>query len=93
LLAGLNAVRLVAGETLVVPPRATAIGSLIHYLVSADSKGFQPENINFGIMPAPEGASRRMGKKEKHLLQTRRALEAMATFRMQVEKEASRTAP
>jgi methylenetetrahydrofolate--tRNA-(uracil-5-)-methyltransferase len=85
LLAGLNAVRLAAGEALVVPPRATAIGSLIHYLVSADSKGFQPENINFGIMPALEATSRRMGKKEKHLLQTRRALEAMADFKAKLQ--------
>lgn len=90
LLAGLNAVRLAAGQALLVPPRATAIGSLIHYLVSADSKGFQPENINFGIMPAPEVASRRMGKKEKHLLQTRQALEAMADFRTQLQTQTSR---
>jgi methylenetetrahydrofolate--tRNA-(uracil-5-)-methyltransferase len=90
LLAGLNAVRLTAGEALVVPPRTTAIGSLIHYLVSADSKGFQPENINFGIMPAPEGVTRRMGKKEKHLLQTRRALEDMADFRAQLQMQTSK---
>ena len=70
LLAGLNAVRLTAGEALVFPPRTTAVGSLINYLVSADSKGFQPENINFGIMPAPEGVSPKNGEKEKHLLQT-----------------------
>src|SRR5690349_18716414 len=81
LLAGLNAVRLTTGEGLVVPPRDTAIGSLIHYLVSADSKDFQPENINFGIMPAPEGVTRRRRKKEKHLLQTTRARDAMADFR------------
>ena len=90
LLAGLNAVRLTAGESLVVPPRATAVGSLVHYLVSADSRGFQPENINFGILPAPEIASRRMGKKEKHLLQTQRALEAMADFRTQLQTQTSR---
>jgi len=92
LLAGLNAVRLAAGEALVVPPRASAIGSLVHYLVSADPKGFQPENINFGIMPAPEAGSRRMGKKEKHLLQARRALEAMADFRRHLQEQPSRAA-
>ena len=90
LLAGLNAVRLTAGEALVVPPRTTAIGSLIHYLVSADSKDFQPENINFGIMPAPEGVTRRMGKKEKHLLQTRRALDAMASFKAELQMQTSK---
>src|SRR5262245_19208053 len=91
LLAGLNATRLAGAEGLLVPPRVTAIGSLIHYLVSADAKGFQPENINFGIMPAPEDTGRRVGKKEKHLLQTRRALEAMVAFRTQIEKQMSKT--
>ena len=90
LLAGLNAVRLAAGEALVVPPRATAVGSLVHYLVSADPNGFQPENINFGIMPALEAGSRRMGKKEKHLLQTRHALKAMADFRTQLQTQTCR---
>jgi len=90
LLAGLNAVRLVTGETPLVPPRETAIGSLIHYLVSADAKNFQPENINFGIMPAPHGVNRRMTKREKHLAQTRRALEAMVSFRTQLKAETSK---
>jgi methylenetetrahydrofolate--tRNA-(uracil-5-)-methyltransferase len=90
LLAGLNAVRLAAGEALMVPPRGTAIGSLVHYLVSADPNGFQPENINFGIMPAPEVGSRRMGKKEKHLLQTRHALNAMTDFRAQLQTQTCR---
>jgi len=90
LLAGLNAVKLTSGEALLVPPRTTAIGSLIHYLVSADSKDFQPENINFGIMPAPEGVTRRMGKKEKHLLQTYRALDAMASFKAELQMQTSK---
>ncbi|MCI0419498.1 MAG: methylenetetrahydrofolate--tRNA-(uracil(54)-C(5))-methyltransferase (FADH(2)-oxidizing) TrmFO [Acidobacteria bacterium] len=92
LLAGLNAVRRAACETLLVPPRTTAIGSLIHYLVSADPEGFQPENINFGIMPAPEvpRPGRRIGKKEKHLLQTRRALEDMAGFKALFQMRTSR---
>ena len=53
LIAGVNASLLAAGEPLRVPPRPTAIGSLINYLVSADPQNFQPENINFGIMPPP----------------------------------------
>jgi methylenetetrahydrofolate--tRNA-(uracil-5-)-methyltransferase len=82
LLAGLNAVRLARSDSLLVPPRTTAIGSLIHYLVSADPENFQPENINFGIMPPPEMCqeNKRMGKKEKHLLQAQQALKAMAEF-------------
>ncbi len=83
LIAGINAVRLAAGKPLVVPPRETAMGSLLHYLVSADPENFQPENINFGIMPEPEVAagSKKLGKKERHLRQTERALEAMTEFK------------
>jgi methylenetetrahydrofolate--tRNA-(uracil-5-)-methyltransferase len=82
LIAGVNASLLTAGETLRVPPRSTAIGSLIHYLVSADPQNFQPENINFGIMPPPELPlpARKMGKMEKHLLQTKRALTEIDDF-------------
>lgn len=86
LIAGINAGRLASGEPPMVPPRETAIGSLLHYLVSADPENFQPENINFGIMPELETlapGSRKLGKKEKHLRQTQRALEAMREFRSQ----------
>ncbi len=83
LIAGMNACRLVRGMKPLVPPRATAIGSLLNYLVSADPKEFQPENINFGIIPPVTGqpsTGKRMGKKERHLLQTETALEAMSEF-------------
>jgi len=89
LVAGLNAVRLASGNSLLVPPRTTAIGSLIHYLVSADPENFQPENINFGIMPPPQTCqeNKRMGKKEKHLLQAQQALKAMVEFAESVRIE------
>jgi methylenetetrahydrofolate--tRNA-(uracil-5-)-methyltransferase len=89
LVAGLNAVRLASGNSLLVPPRTTAIGSLIHYLVSADPENFQPENINFGIMPPPQTCqeNKRMGKKEKHLLQAQHALKAMVEFAESVRIE------
>ncbi|MHB8482267.1 MAG: methylenetetrahydrofolate--tRNA-(uracil(54)-C(5))-methyltransferase (FADH(2)-oxidizing) TrmFO [Nitrospiria bacterium] len=51
LLAGLNAARAAMGGTLLVPPPVTAHGALIHYLTTADSKHFQPMNINFGLFP------------------------------------------
>jgi methylenetetrahydrofolate--tRNA-(uracil-5-)-methyltransferase len=92
LVAGLNAARLVAGEDLLIPPRATAIGSLIHYLVSADPASFQPENINFGIMPAPEAIRSRVGKRDKHRVQAQRALAAMADFSARLRPRVSSTA-
>jgi methylenetetrahydrofolate--tRNA-(uracil-5-)-methyltransferase len=82
LIAGINAVRLVSGQEPVTPPRETAIGSLLHYLGSAEPDRFQPENINFGIMPPPNlsAGEKRLGKREKHLLQTKYALQAMKEF-------------
>ncbi len=82
LVAGINAARLANGQSLLTPPPDTAIGSLLYYLVSADPDNFQPENVNFGIMP-PIGALpklKKISKKEKHLLQTQQALKELARF-------------
>ncbi len=85
LIAGINASRLTSGQPLRVPPRGTAIGSLIHYLVSADPDGFQPENINFGIMPSPVPSRvKKLSKQEKHQLQVRRALDEIFEFQTEV---------
>jgi methylenetetrahydrofolate--tRNA-(uracil-5-)-methyltransferase len=51
LLAALNAARLVAGAPLVVPPRETALGSLINYITDRERHDFQPMNANYGLMP------------------------------------------
>jgi methylenetetrahydrofolate--tRNA-(uracil-5-)-methyltransferase len=86
LIAGINAARRASSQSLLVPPRGSAIGSLIHYLVSADPNNFQPENINFGILPAaelPVGA-KKPGKKEKHQLQVHRALQEISEFRKEI---------
>lgn len=51
LLAGINAAKLAKGEELVVFPSETALGSMARYITEADSKNFQPMNINFGLFP------------------------------------------
>lgn len=51
LLAGINAARLATGEQPVVPPAATALGSLVNHLTQSDPKRFQPSNVNFGLFP------------------------------------------
>jgi methylenetetrahydrofolate--tRNA-(uracil-5-)-methyltransferase len=85
LMAGLNAARRAASQSLLVPPRSSAIGSLIHYLVSADPNDFQPENINFGILPPAElPVGKKLAKKEKHQLQVQRALQDISEFRKEV---------
>src|SRR6202142_3537528 len=44
LLAGMHAAALAMGGEPVPPPRATALGSLVHYISQAETKNFQPAN-------------------------------------------------
>ena len=59
-------------------PRASANGSLTHYITHAESKRFQPANITFDLLPPLEDDLRRRirDKKERHRLQCDRALAA-----------------
>ena len=55
LLAGLFAAAERLGRPLPVPPRTTALGSLLaHITGEADADTFQPMNVNFGLFPPPE---------------------------------------
>jgi methylenetetrahydrofolate--tRNA-(uracil-5-)-methyltransferase len=72
LIAGLNVAALATGGEPVPPPRATAFGSLIHYITRADSKNFQPANITFDLLPALDQKVR--DRKERHRLQCELAL-------------------
>lgn len=66
ILAGLNAARLVQGLEPSVPPRTTALGSLIFYLTHADPETFQPMHIHFGLFPPVEpdgGGSRKIRRR------------------------------
>jgi methylenetetrahydrofolate--tRNA-(uracil-5-)-methyltransferase len=72
LLAGMHAATLATGGTPVPPPRATAFGSLVHYISRAESKNFQPANITFDLLPALDIWVR--DRKERHRLQCELAL-------------------
>ena len=62
LMAGIHAAALLRGEAPVAPPRATAFGSLAHYVTHADPKNFQPANITFDLAAgAGEKDSRSQG--------------------------------
>jgi methylenetetrahydrofolate--tRNA-(uracil-5-)-methyltransferase len=74
LLAGIQAARLATGETPVGPPRACALGSLLHYVTEADPKRFQPVNITFDLLPALE--TRIRDRQERHQKQCEIALSA-----------------
>ncbi len=72
LLAGLHAAALASGAEPLPPPRATAFGSLLHYVTHADARTFQPANITFDLLPQLERKVR--DRQERHRLQCERAL-------------------
>jgi methylenetetrahydrofolate--tRNA-(uracil-5-)-methyltransferase len=79
LMAGLHAAALALGSELVPPPRASAFGSLTHYVTHADAKNFQPANITFDLLPALETKIR--DRKERHRLQCEFALKQFDAWR------------
>src|SRR5579864_9474227 len=72
LMAGLHAAALATGLQPEGLPRATALGSLAHYVTRADAKNFQPANITFDLLPPLERKVR--DRAERHRLQCERAL-------------------
>jgi len=72
LMAGVHASARVAGSEPVPPPRATAFGSLTHYITHADAGNFQPANITFDLLPPLEKKIR--DRKERHRMQCEKAL-------------------
>ncbi|MFP5211309.1 MAG: methylenetetrahydrofolate--tRNA-(uracil(54)-C(5))-methyltransferase (FADH(2)-oxidizing) TrmFO [Acidobacteriota bacterium] len=78
MLAGIYAAALAHGEEPIPVPRATALGSLIHYITHADPRSFQPANITFDLLEPLEEELRKKirDKKERHRIQCERALAA-----------------
>lgn len=78
LVAGINAAHYVLGKELVVFPQETAIGSMAHYITSANPKHFQPMNANFGLFaPLDEPIK---DKKKKNEQYAERALRTIQNF-------------
>jgi methylenetetrahydrofolate--tRNA-(uracil-5-)-methyltransferase len=78
LLAGIYAAAIARGEEPVPAPRASALGSLVHYITHADPKNFQPANITFDLLEPLEEKLRKKvrDKKERHRLVCERSLAA-----------------
>jgi methylenetetrahydrofolate--tRNA-(uracil-5-)-methyltransferase len=74
LLAGVQASALATGAEPVAPLRASAFGSLTHYITQASAKNFQPANITFDLLPPLEKKVR--DRKERHAQQCAVALQA-----------------
>ena len=83
LMAGLHACALVEGVDPVPPPRATALGSLVHYISHADPNRFQPANITFDLLPALDNPVR--DRQLRHKLQCDLALRSLESWLLQVK--------
>lgn len=82
LLAGLYAAAVAQGREPVPAPRASGLGSLVHYITHADARDFQPANITFELLePLDEETRRRVrDKKERHRIQCERALNSFEAW-------------
>jgi methylenetetrahydrofolate--tRNA-(uracil-5-)-methyltransferase len=88
LMAGVHAAALALGSEPVAPPRASAFGSLTHYVTRAEAKNFQPANITFDLLPALEKRIR--DRKERHRLQCELALKQFDGWIERIGTEAAR---
>lgn len=78
LIAGINAARLALGQEPIIFPFETALGSMARYITEAQSKNFQPMNVNFGIFPElPPG---RRSKPERAEMHATRAISSIRNF-------------
>ena len=82
LMAGLHASVLAQGFEPVPPPRATALGSLVHYITHADPDRFQPANITFDLLPALDHPVR--DRQLRHRRQCDLALSALEQWLVRV---------
>ena len=88
LFAGVHASALVLGLEMSPVPRASAFGSLVHYVTHASSKDFQPANITFDLLPALEKKIR--DRKERHRAQCELALREFEGWLAQASPVAAR---
>ncbi len=83
LIAGRNAAAVALGEEIRPLPRATALGSLCHYISGADPTHYQPANITFDLLPALDEETRlrmRHDKPARHAEVCRRAAAALDEY-------------
>jgi methylenetetrahydrofolate--tRNA-(uracil-5-)-methyltransferase len=74
LMAGVHAAALASATEPAAPPRASAFGSLMHYVTEADPRNFQPANITFDLLPPLDRRVR--DRVERHHMQCAAALRA-----------------
>lgn len=80
LLAGINMVRYLRGEEVLVLPKETMIGALCHYITHARPADFQPMKANLGLLPELPNMPRRIGRREKGKLYCQRSEAVLSEF-------------
>jgi len=78
LISGLSASCFLTGKMLPMLPEATALGSLLRHIVHADTKTFQPMNINFGLFPP---LPQKIPKKDRGHFYAQRSLKALKEWK------------
>lgn len=82
LVAGINASLRAIGESPIVFPKNTAIGSMANYITSTSAKNFQPMNASYSLMPQLKKKIR--NKQERHLMKSKIALDELNEFKNKV---------
>lgn len=80
LLAGINMVRYLRGEEVLVLPNETMIGALCHYITHTRPADFQPMKANLGLLPELPNMPRRIGRREKGKLYCQRSEAVLSEF-------------
>lgn len=80
LVAGRNAAGVASGREPVPFPRETALGSLCHYVSSADPRHYQPANITFDLLPQLDEETRRRLRHDKRARRAEVCRRAEAAF-------------
>lgn len=83
LLAGINMVRYLSDNELLVLPRESMLGALTYYITHADMRDFQPMKANFGILPQLSGK----GKRERARLYAQAAKESLDIYLSNVTRD------
>ena len=88
LIAGMHVSALAMGTEIPAAPRASAFGSLVHYVTQAGAKEFQPANITFDLLPPLEKKIR--DRKERHRAQCELALKEFESWLLAANSPAVR---
>jgi methylenetetrahydrofolate--tRNA-(uracil-5-)-methyltransferase len=78
IMAGINAVRRLAGKETLTLPEDTMIGALSRYAAQGGESDFQPMGANFGIMPPLDVLIK--DKRDRYAAISERALRSLADY-------------